>query len=111
MYAAQSHDDDCPVLDRWTPLVAAFSSLHGVAWYNRISSERLRKLIFLGVMGITLGMPIVVAINILSFFTKTELSDSVIWSRAETIKYPNITLCHSGFFDLQRMEGDMLQTM
>ncbi len=89
----------------WASLVADWSSCHGVAWYNRTSVNFIRVSAFALIMVIMLGLPAVILLELVDFVRDVRLSDTVFYTSAEVIRYPNLTFCHSRYFDKDRMQG------
>ena len=82
-----------------------WSSCHGVAWYNRSTIFIVRITAFVLIVVIMLGLPALIILELVQFLGDVRLSDTVLYTAAEVIRYPNITFCHSRYFDTQRMQG------
>ncbi len=85
--------------------VSQFSSFHGVSWHSRLGGGRRRVLLFAMVMGVSFVLPVLSLHFFLRYLNEVSLSDSVLWTKASAVQYPNITVCHPNYFSRQRMEG------
>ena len=99
---APSREDYLP---SWLDLVSRQSSVHGLVWYSRVDRLAVKTVIFFMVMAIMVGLRLLVGFEFTSFITDESYSDTTAIRTARAIKYPNITLCHGKFFDLQKMAG------
>ncbi len=104
-FCRQNEEQDGNFLSDWADLVAKFGSFHGVPWYSRMRYGWCKVSVFLFIMTVCFGLPVLCVNVFIHFLTKVDLTDSVSWSKAKSIRYPNITICHPNFFDKTRMAG------
>ncbi len=57
---------------------------------------------------VMLGLPALMTFEIFKFASEPRFSDSLVWVEAGVIRYPNLTLCHGKYFDLDRMKGGVV---
>ncbi len=63
--------------------------------------------VFVLIFVVMLGLPAILILELLSFIQEVNVSDAVLYTTAEVIRYPNLTVCHSRYFDKARMQGDI----
>ena len=96
-------------LEQLTSLVSDYSTVHGFNWFNNISNQWIKTLIFLFVVIICFGLPTIAIYQFITFLYETKLTDSVDLKSASAMIYPNITVCHAKYFSLDRMNGEFLK--
>eukprot|EP00094_Tigriopus_californicus_P009876 TCALIF_09523-PA protein Name:"Protein of unknown function" AED:0.25 eAED:0.25 QI:4/0.75/0.2/1/0.75/0.6/5/0/378 len=92
---------------KWIEDLASYSSLHGVGWYHYASSKVFKAIIMVASCLIVLMLPIFILLQSLEFSSNTKVTNSAEWSTADSMTYPNITVCHPKYFnsDLLRAYG------
>lgn len=92
-------------LKDWVKMVSEFSSIHGYVWFSRFSSPTTQFVTFVFVFVVTFGLPIFMGVQLVEFVNDDTLSNAVAWNTATGVKYPNITVCNSLYFDKGVMNG------
>ena len=92
-------------LARWADDLSNYSSLHGVAWFGRTENHFLKAYIFSTSLAIVVALPAYLAYQLVLYNADVSVINAVEWRRAETVVYPNITVCHSKYFDVRKLDS------
>ena len=87
----------------WISDLSNYSSFHGVGWYNRTGSMSVKTGILLMAFLVIFGLPVAVIVQSVAFYKSTSVHNDIEWRQADRINYPNITVCHSKYFDSRKL--------
>ena len=90
----------------WFALISRYSSMHGFAWYNRVSNKCLRGLICLSAFAVIISLPVVLITQITLFMNTDRTTNFVEWHTAKNMTYPYITVCHPKYFDTRLLQSN-----
>ena len=92
-------------ITRWICYLAGNTSLHGIVWYDRVENKFLKSMIFLITVLIIIGLPVILIGQILDYQDDKTVLTSVDLVKSLNVTYPNITICHPRFFDVEKLQG------
>ena len=92
-------------ITRWICYLAENTSLHGIVWYDRVENKFLKSMIFLISVLIIIGLPVILIGQILDYQDDKTVLTSVDLVKSLNVTYPNITICHPRFFDVEKLQG------
>ena len=92
----------------WLSRCTDITTLHGFPWYNRFESIAVKAFIIVACFGFFCAMSGYAIYEILVWYhSKVRLTSETI-KVVNELQYPNITLCHSKYFDMSKAEGNFL---
>ena len=92
-------------ITRWISYLAENTSLHGIVWYDRVENKFFKSIICFISALIIIGLPVILIGQILEFQEDKTVLTSVDLVKSLNVTYPNITICHPRFFDVEKLQG------
>ena len=83
-------------------------SVHGLIWYQRSNSKIIRSCIVIFALLVLFGLPIWTIFEFIKFYQTIQIKTETEASRGIVFRYPNLTVCHSRYFDKQLLKGSLL---
>ena len=80
-------------------------SVHGLIWYQRSNSKIIRSCIVIFALFVLFGLPIWTIFEFIKFYQTIQIKTVTEASRGNVFRYPNLTVCHSRYFDNQLLKG------
>ena len=82
--------------------------MHGLIWYQRSNSKIIRSCIVIFALFVLFGLPIWTVFEFIKFYQTIQIKTVTEASRDNVFRYPNLTVCHSRYFDKQLLKGSLL---
>ena len=79
--------------------------MHGLIWYQRSNSKIIRSCIVIFALFVLFGLPIWTIFEFIKFYQTIQIKTVTEASRGNVFRYPNLTVCHSRYFDNQLLKG------
>ena len=108
----------------WITMLAENTTLHGVVWYTNTFSliqtdnsfctfirytKTDNKMLKFFIMSLSMAMivllPTLLFVQYVDFINSDSVSNAVEWVPSNNLTYPNITVCHPGYWDMKKMKG------
>ena len=80
-------------------------SVHGLIWYQRSNSKIIRSCIVIFALFVLFGLPTWTVFEFIKFYQTIQIKTVTEASRDSVFRYPNLTVCHSRYFDNQLLKG------
>ena len=92
----------------WVSDMSENTSLHGIVWYNRTPNRVYKSIICFLSFLIVVGLPTILVIESIKFWNDETVLSKIDQVQRTNTTYPNITVCHPGYFDWIKMQGEEL---
>ena len=92
-------------LQKWVEKMAGMTSLHGFIWYNRVKNPTFRGILVIMFGFVIIGLPVAMAVKLVAMLQNPQVQNNIEFVNVDNITYPNITVCHTRYFDKKIMEG------
>ena len=96
-------------LKLWAETACDWTSVHGLVWYTRIDSPLVKGVCICVAVVIIIGLPVFLAQQTIDFASTKSVLNSFDFITADSLPYPNVTVCHPRFFALDKMEGNKIK--
>ena len=80
-------------------------SVHGLTWYQRSNSNIIRSCILIFAILVLFGLPTWTVLEFIKFYNTIQIRTVIETGRDTVMNYPNLTVCHSRYFDNQILSG------
>ena len=80
-------------------------SVHGLTWYQWSNSKIIRSFIVFLALSILFGLLIWTGLEFTNFYQTNQIKTVTEARRGNVFRYPNLTVCHSRYFDNQLLKG------
>ena len=91
--------------DRWINFLSENTSLHGVSWYPKIENRFFKCLICLFTALVIFGLPWILILQMIEYQKDVSILNSVDYVKNVNLSYPNLTICHPSYFDMEKLKG------
>ena len=89
----------------WIQSALESVSVHGLTWYQRTNSKIIRSFFILFSLFILFGLLIWTGLEFSNFCHTNQIKTLTEAHRGNVFHYPNLTVCHSRYFDNQLLKG------
>lgn len=91
--------------DPWINFLSENTSLHGVSWYPKTENRFIKSLICLFTALVIFGLPWILIVQMIEFQRDVSILNSVDYVKNVNLSYPNLTICHPSYFDMDKLKG------
>lgn len=85
--------------------MADMTSLHGFIWYNRVKNPTFRCILIILFGMVIIGLPVVMLVKLITMLRDPQVRNNIEFVNADNMTYPNLTVCHTRYFDKEAMKG------
>ena len=85
--------------------ISKYSSIHGLGWYERTTNPYAKSLLLCVYVTILFLLPTIIGLELRDLLVNPEIGTSISQHLARNETYPIITVCHPGFFDIEKLAG------
>ena len=93
------------ISNKWINFLAENTSLHGISWYPKIENTFLKSLICLFSALVIFGLPWILIGQMIEYQKDVSILNSVHYVKNVNLSYPNLTICHPSYFDMDKLKG------
>ncbi len=88
----------------WLNKLSDVSNFHGMQWHRFVSKLPMKIFWVAFIFFIIFSIPTILIYKAVEFFSQNQISTSVELEKADKMKYPNVTVCFTNYFDRKLME-------
>ena len=105
MASRYSRQKSVDIFNKWINFLAENTSLHGISWFTKVENKIIKYSIFLFSALIIFGLPWILIGQMIEYQKDVSILNSVDYVKNVNLSYPNLTICHPSYFDMDKLKG------